>query len=59
MNEKYHVAVRAGLHCAPLVHNANGTLDVGAVRVGIGVDNTEKEADKLLSAVKSIAAKFR
>lgn len=59
LNEKYHVAVRAGLHCAPLVHNANGTLDVGAVRVGIGVDNTEKEADKLLSAVKSIAAKFR
>lgn len=59
LNEKYHIAVRTGLHCAPLVHNANGTLDVGAVRIGIGVDNTEKEADKLLSAVRRIAAKCR
>ena len=37
------IAVRAGLHCAPLVHRTLGTLRQGAVRISIGCDNTSKD----------------
>ncbi len=37
------VAVRAGLHCAPLVHEHLGTLTQGAVRLSVGVDNGDKD----------------
>ena len=30
------IAVRAGLHCAPLAHESAGTLDAGTVRVSFG-----------------------
>lgn len=32
------VAVRAGLHCAPMAHESAGTLDRGTVRVSFGHD---------------------
>lgn len=32
------IAVRAGLHCAPLAHESAGTLDTGTVRVSFGHD---------------------
>ena len=32
------IAVRAGLHCAPLAHESAGTLDTGTVRVSFGLD---------------------
>ncbi len=32
------IAVRAGLHCAPLAHESAGTLDTGTVRVSYGHD---------------------
>lgn len=37
------VAVRAGLHCAPLAHQSAGTLDSGTVRISFSVNNTEDE----------------
>lgn len=43
------IAVRAGLHCAPLVHRAIGTFPEGTVRLGFGAFNTEKDVDRLLS----------
>ncbi len=55
LNEKYDIAVRTGLHCAPLIHNHLGTLERGAVRVSIGYDNTVGDAEKLLKAVKNIS----
>lgn len=30
------IAVRAGLHCAPLAHESAGTLDTGTVRISFG-----------------------
>jgi selenocysteine lyase/cysteine desulfurase len=30
------IAIRAGLHCAPLAHESVGTLDTGTVRVSFG-----------------------
>ena len=35
---KQGIAVRAGLHCAPLAHESAGTLDCGTVRVSFGID---------------------
>ena len=32
------IAVRAGLHCAPLAHQSAGTLETGTVRVSFGHD---------------------
>ena len=48
------IAVRAGLHCAPLVHKRLGTLTQGAVRVSIGVDNTDKDIVTFSSVIEKI-----
>ncbi len=37
------VAVRAGLHCAPLAHRSAGTLDTGTIRLSFSDRNTEEE----------------
>ena len=42
------IALRAGLHCAPLAHKSAGTLDTGTVRVSFGYDSTRADADALL-----------
>lgn len=55
LNEKYSIAVRTGLHCAPLMHNALGTLDQGIVRASIGAGSSQKDIEKLLLAVEKIA----
>lgn len=53
----HRVQVRAGFHCAPLLHQALGTLDLGgAVRFSIGVFNTEADIDAAISAVAEVAA---
>ena len=44
-------ALRAGLHCAPSVHDWLGTLHSGACRAGVGIYNTEEEVDLLVAAV--------
>lgn len=37
------VAVRAGLHCAPLAHESAGTLECGTVRLSFSAFNSEAE----------------
>lgn len=46
------IAVRAGLHCAPMAHRRLGTVDTGTVRVCCSAFNTKTEADRLVEAVK-------
>ncbi len=46
------IAVRAGLHCAPMAHRRLGTVDSGTVRICCSVFNNRQQADKLLSCVK-------
>ena len=48
------VAVRAGLHCAPLAHEAMGTGERGAVRASLGYASTAADVDALLRAVARI-----
>jgi cysteine desulfurase/selenocysteine lyase len=53
----YRVQVRAGLHCAPLMHKALGTDRTGGtVRFSLGVFNTEQHVDAAVRAVAEIAA---
>lgn len=54
LSSKYNIAVRGGLHCAPLIHEALGTLDGGLVRVSFSHYNDEKEIDKLIFALKEL-----
>lgn len=46
------IAVRAGLHCAPLAHESAGTLDTGTVRVSFGHDACCAQTQALLRALK-------
>ena len=45
------IAVRAGLHCAPLAHESAGTLTSGTVRVSFGYRSNRKEIDALIRAI--------
>ena len=54
LSRKYHIAVRGGLHCAPLMHEHLGTLDNGLVRLSFSQFNSEKEIDSLLFALREI-----
>lgn len=50
------VAVRAGLHCAPLAHETAGTLETGTVRVSVSAFNTRREAERFLRILEELAA---
>lgn len=45
------IAVRAGLHCAPLAHESAGTLETGTVRISFGHDAHRGQTEALLRAI--------
>jgi selenocysteine lyase/cysteine desulfurase len=51
----FRVATRAGLHCAPLVHQDLGTSPSGGVRFSLGCFNTLEEIDQVVEAMASIS----
>lgn len=51
------VAVRAGLHCAPLAHESAGTLETGTVRVSCGIGTTPDQIDRFLEILAGILKK--
>ncbi len=51
---KRGIALRAGLHCAPLAHESAGTLETGTVRVSFGHDAAPYQTEALLRAVKDV-----
>ncbi|RJP80154.1 MAG: aminotransferase class V-fold PLP-dependent enzyme [Candidatus Zixiibacteriota bacterium] len=56
----HNIAVRTGLHCAPLAHQQIGTDKVhGGVRFAVGAFNTEADIDAAIKAVGEIAARKR
>ena len=54
--EDYEICVRAGAHCAPLMHDALGTTTQGAVRFSFSYFNTEEEVDRAIEAIREIAS---
>ncbi|MGN0070995.1 MAG: aminotransferase class V-fold PLP-dependent enzyme [Atopobiaceae bacterium] len=55
LSSTYRIATRAGAHCAPLIHEALGTKERGAVRFSFGWYNTEEEVDVAVAAIRKIA----
>ena len=53
--EEYHICVRAGAHCAPLMHKALGTVEQGVVRFSFSHQNTEEEVLAAAAAVRALA----
>lgn len=51
------VAVRAGLHCAPLAHESAGTLDTGTVRISFGHDATKWQTFTLKNILEEVLQK--
>ena len=51
------IAVRAGLHCAPLAHESAGPLGSGTIRASLGAFNRSEEIAAFLDAVEEILKK--
>ena len=48
------IAVRAGLHCAPLAHATGGTEATGTVRVSFSAFNTGQEVERFLKTMRRL-----
>ena len=46
------IALRTGLHCAPLAHESAGTLETGTLRASFSLFNREEEVEAFLAAVE-------
>jgi cysteine desulfurase family protein len=55
LSQGYGIATRPGAHCAPRMHKALGTAEVGAVRFSFSFYNTEEEIDEAVRAVSELA----
>ncbi len=51
---KQGIALRAGLHCAPLAHESAGTLESGTLRVSFGHEASPEQTGRLLRAVSKL-----
>ena len=49
------IAVRAGLHCAPLAHKSGGTFETGTVRLSVSAFNTPEQIDTAARALRRLA----
>ncbi|MBF0713342.1 aminotransferase class V-fold PLP-dependent enzyme [Gemella sp. GH3] len=56
--EKYNIAIRAGAHCAPLMHKHFGTVEQGIVRFSFSSMTTEEEVDYAIESIKKIASEL-
>lgn len=55
LSNEYQIATRAGAHCAPLMHQALGTVNQGAVRMSLSSFTTEEDISAAVAAVRAIA----
>ena len=56
LDRTYGIAVRSGLHCAPWAHSTLGTLETGAIRLGVGYGNTASDIRTALTAIGELLA---
>ena len=54
LDEAFDIAVRSGLHCAPLAHKTIGTFEQGTIRFSMGAFTTLDEIKKAVDAIKKI-----
>lgn len=55
LDADFGIAVRTGLHCAPMVHAGIGTFPEGGVRFSLGPFNTEADIDAAVQAMAIIS----
>ena len=55
LDADWNIAVRSGLQCAPLAHEALGTAPAGTVRFACGPFNTTAQIERALVALRAIA----
>lgn len=58
LDQSFGIAVRAGLHCAAVLHQQLGTIPGGCLRISPGFFNTEDDIDQLVKSLQQIAAKY-
>lgn len=54
--DKYAIATRVGLHCAPNAHKTLGTYPTGTLRFSFGWHNTAEEVNVALQSLKEVLA---
>lgn len=54
LSYNYEISTRPGAHCAPLMHEAMGTVDQGMVRFSFSWFNTEEDIDTAVRALHEL-----
>ena len=54
LQNSYGIVTRAGLQCAPLIHEYLGTAPEGTLRISVGWSNTMEEIETFLGAMEEI-----
>ena len=57
LDEGFDIAVRTGLHCAPLAHQTLGTFPEGTVRVSPGYATTVEDIEYFLRALRALLSR--
>lgn len=55
LDQAYDLALRGGLHCAPIAHENIGTMPYGTLRASFSVFTKEEELRKFIEAILSLA----
>ncbi len=55
--EGFNITVRAGLHCAPLIHAYLGSYPAGTVRLSPSYFTTQEEIEALIGAIAAITSR--
>ncbi len=59
LDEGFDIAVRTGLHCAPLAHETLGTFPEGTVRVSPGYSTSTEDIEYFLRSLRSLLSRRR
>ena len=51
----YNISTRPGGHCAPLMHEALGTVEQGAVRFSFSHYNTDEDVETAIRAIRELS----
>ena len=55
LDANWSIQTRAGIHCAPRMHQALGTAPAGTLRFSVGHFTTAAETDRAIGAIREIA----
>lgn len=55
LDANWSIQTRAGIHCAPRMHQALGTSPAGTLRFSVGHFTTAEELDRAIGAIREIA----